>query len=186
MATSTYILNNGPASRESTRLDLQHVFFSELTGELLPRSILDHLSMLSSPRIADIGTGTGAWLLELATRLPLTSQLDGFDIDTEKYPTRQELPDNVSLEFGNALEPFPEKHCGSYDFVHVRLMMYALKKDQWEAVARNLKTLLKPGGWLLWEETGYTSWVSLPPSKAINAILDFDIRFAKKAGRDIT
>jgi hypothetical protein len=47
-------------------------------------------------------------------------------------------------------------------------MMYALKKDQWEAMAWNLRILLKPGGWLLWEETGYTSWVSLPLSKAIN------------------
>jgi SAM-dependent methyltransferase len=130
---------------------MQHVFFSELTGELLPRSILDHLSTLSSPRIADVGTGTGAWLLDLATRLPPTSQLTGFDIDTEKYPARQELPDNVSLEPGNVLEPFPETHCGAYDVVHVRLLMYALKKDQWETAARNLKTLLKPGGWLFWE-----------------------------------
>jgi SAM-dependent methyltransferase len=186
MASSTYILGNGPVSDERARLDHQHTFFRKLVGGLLPRSISGYLATVSSPKVADVGTGTGSWLLDLATHLPPSSRFCGFDIDTAKYPSQQELPENVSLEFGNALESFPEQHRGLYDLVHVRLMMYALKKDEWEAMGRNLATLLKPNGWLLWEETGYISWVSLPPSKAFNDILDLDIRFAQKIGRDIT
>lgn len=186
MATSTYILGSGPISDETVRLDTQHVYFRKLTRGLLPKDISDHVSKLPSPRIADVGTGTGVWLRDLATHLPSTSRLYGFDIDTEKFPSPETLPANMTFQSLDALKPLPEEHVGSYDVVHARLFMYALKKGEWEVVARNLAGLLKPGGWLLWEETGYPSWVSLPPSPAINAILDYDIRFAKEIGRDIT
>ena len=186
MASLTYTLGSGPPSRESKRLDIQHVFWGKLTGSLLPRSISDHLSTIAAPRVADIGTGTASWLVDLGTQLPPTSSLNGFDMNAETFPPAEKLPSNLTLQVANALEPFPEEHLGSYDLVHARLLMYGLKKDEWAVVARNLVTLLKPGGWLLWEETGYTSWVSLPPSKAINAVLEHDVAFAKKLGRDIT
>lgn len=186
MTSHTYLLGSGPASRESGRLDFQHVFWGKLTGGLLPKSISNHLSTIASPRIADIGTGTASWLVDLGTQLPPASTLHGFDINAATFPPAETLPPNVSLQEANAVEPFPEEHLGSYDLVHARLLMYGIKKDQWELVAKNLASLLKPGGWLLWEETGYSSWVSLPPSRAINAVLELDVAFAKKAGRDIT
>ena len=186
MAPSTYILGTGPISDETARLDVQHVFFRKLTHGLLPRDISDHVSSLSSPRIADVGTGTGVWLRDIATELPPVSELHGFDIDTSKFPAPEALPANITLRHLDAMKPIPEEYLGSYDVVHARLLMYALKKGEWEVMAGNLAALLRPGGWLLWEETGYSSWVSLPPSPGINAILDYDIRFAKQMGRDIT
>lgn len=189
MAQPTYILGDGgPVSDEITRLDFQHFFFfRKLTGDrLLPKSISEHLSTLPAPGVADVGTGTGGWLADLARQLPPTSSLYGFDIDTDKFVPADKLPSNITLEAGNALEPLPEEHHGKYDVVHARLLMYALKKDDWEIVARNMFTLLKPGGWLLWEETGYPSWIALPPSKGFTDFLEVDIAFAKKVGRDIT
>jgi hypothetical protein len=59
--------------------------------------------------------------------LPPSAHLEGFDINTDTCPAAQDLPDNVNLGIGNALEPFPEEHRSSYDLVHVRLMMYALR-----------------------------------------------------------
>ena len=185
-SSSYYILGSGPISDETARLDFQHAFFRKITRGLLPKDISNTLSTLTSPRIADVGTGTATWLFDLASQLPPTSELYGFDVDTGKFPSAGKLPANVTLQQVDAKSPFPREHLGLYDLVHVRLLMYALKKDEWEAMARNLGKLLKPGGWLLWEETGYVSWVSLPPSPAINAILDYDIRFAEKVGRDIT
>ncbi|PKS09839.1 hypothetical protein jhhlp_004462 [Lomentospora prolificans] len=187
MATpDTYLLGDGPAPNETARLDFQHSWFRKLTRNLLPKPISDYLSTVPSPKIADIGTGTGIWLVDLWSQLPPTSVLHGFDIDTAKFPSPDRLPANVKLQQANTLKPFAEERLGAYDLVHVRLLMYGLKKDEWEIVARNLLTLLKPGGWILWEETGYISWVSLPPSRALSEILDYDIRFAQQVGRDIT
>lgn len=189
MAQPTYILGDGgPVSDEVTRLDFQHFFFfRKLVGDkLLPKHISEHLSTLPSPSIADVGTGTGAWLADLARDLSPTSSFYGFDIDASKFAPAENLPSNIKLETGNALEPPPEQHHGKYDVVHVRLLKYALKKDDWEIVARNVFALLKPGGWILWEETGYPSWNMLPPSKSFADFMVVDLEFAKKVGRDIT
>lgn len=189
MAQPTYILgDSGPVSDEVARLDFQHFsFFRKLAGDkLLPKHISEYLSTLPSPSVADVGTGTGAWLVDLARELPPTSSLYGFDIDTNKFAPADTLPSNVTLAAGDALEPPPEEHRGKYDVVHARLFIYALRKEDWDVMARNMLALLKPGGWILWEETGYPSWVALPPSKGFTDFLEVDIAFGKKVGRDIT
>jgi hypothetical protein len=157
-----------------------------MTDTLLPASISKHLSTIPSPRIADVATGTAVWLNAVSKTLPPTAQLDGYDFDTSKFPPASALPANVNLSFGNVLEPFPAELLGTYDLVHVRLLMYGLQSHEWEIAARNLAALVKPEGYLLWEETGYTSWVTLPPSKAWYELLDYDIRFAMESGRDVT
>lgn len=182
----TYLLGSGPPSRESGRLDVQHVFFGKITGELVPKSISSHLGTVASPRIADIGTGTAVWLIDIGSQLPPTSHLAGFDITEDTFPPADKRPENLTLHKHNAVEPFPEEHLGKYDLVHARALMYGLKKDEWVVVARNMAGLLKPGGWLLWEDTGYTSWVCLPPLPGITEALAVDIEFAKKLGRDVT
>ena len=51
-----------------------------------------------SPVIADVGTGTGIWLLDLAESLPQSTELWGFDIDLSQTPPREWLPENVHME----------------------------------------------------------------------------------------
>src|SRR5690606_36035991 len=134
---------------------------------------MGHIVKLTSPRIADVGTGTAIWLVDLASRLAPTLALQGFDIDTARFPSAEKLRLGVKLQQLDAKEPFPSEHLGSYDVVHAGFFIYGLSNDEWKPMTRNLITTLKPGGWILWEETGYSSWVTLPPSPAINIILDY-------------
>lgn len=182
----TYLLGSGPPSKEAGRLDDQHAFLGKFSGGLVPTDISTHLATIPTPRIADVGTGTAAWLIDIATQLPPTSVLAGFDVTRDTLPPPDSRPANFTFYNHNATEPFPEEHVGTYDLVHVRFLMYALKKHEWAVVAQNLYALLKPGGRLLWEETGYVSWVAIPPHPAVTEAMTVDCAFAEKLGRDVT
>lgn len=183
-----YTLNNSGAGAkaEEDRLNFQHNVFLRMTkGRLLPKHIFD--SLPPNPRIADVGTGTGTWLNELSSRLP-QARLEGFDMTPEHFPPKEKLRGNVTLHdySQNVLDPFPKEFLGQYDIVHVRLLMYGLKANEWDKAFANVAALLKPGGWLHWEETGYISWVAIPPSRGLYDLLALDMEFAKRQGRDVT
>ena len=76
-------------------------------------------------RVADVGTGTGIWLLELAQTLgPDVVQLDGFDISAEQFPHPGALPPHVQLRTADATADEPPEDCrGLYDVVHTRLLL---------------------------------------------------------------
>ncbi|KAJ5657895.1 uncharacterized protein N7484_001544 [Penicillium longicatenatum] len=101
-------------------------------------------------RIADVGTGTGIWLSDLADALPKTCQLDGFDLSDAMFPSKDALPDNITFHHQNLLVPFPDEYLEKYDVVNVRVMVVALSSNEWEPAVRNMMTLLKPGGYLQW------------------------------------
>ncbi|RFU29636.1 hypothetical protein B7463_g6716, partial [Scytalidium lignicola] len=84
---------------ELGRLDAQHLLWKLHTGYTLNPKI----SVTTDTRIAEIGTGTGLWLLDLAENLPSSVQLDGYDISDSQYPSQAFLPNNVSL---NVLDAF--------------------------------------------------------------------------------
>lgn len=112
-----------------------------------------------SPRIADMGTGTARFLLRLQPTYP-DAKLEGFDISSTLFPSS--LPDNVTLSEQDIKQPFPEHMHGKYDLVHVRMLVAAMLPGDWEPVVRNLTGLLKPGGYLQWEECDFvsTQWTS--------------------------
>ena len=103
-------------------------------------------------RIADVGTGTAIWAIDLASKSPSTYQFDGFDISDAQYPSQENLPKNVRLHVADAKQPFPEHFRGQFDAIHLRLLVCALEKDEWESVTKNILDLLKPGGAIQWEE----------------------------------
>lgn len=187
-ASSVYTLNTGAKGVEEDRLDQQHkAVFRPTTKTLLPDFVSQHLSSLSRPAaVADVATGTGVWLKSLAAELPPDARLDGYDFDTSKYPPPESLPSNVQLKYGDGLEPFPEEVLGQYDLVHVRLLMYGLKAPQWEDMAANLRTLLRPGGYLLWEDVGYPSWNCMPMTDNFKKWISVEVRYATAVGRDPT
>ncbi|KAL4811078.1 S-adenosyl-L-methionine-dependent methyltransferase [Aspergillus unguis] len=130
---------------ESERLERQFKAWQANIGYLLHPAIVQHGHM----RIADVGTGTGIWLRELANVLPASSQLDGFDLSDSMF-SRDNLQGNIKFYHQNFLEPFPEEFLGKYDVVNVRVMVVALSSYEWEPAVRNLMTLLRPGGYLQW------------------------------------
>ncbi|KAI1185702.1 S-adenosyl-L-methionine-dependent methyltransferase [Nemania serpens] len=126
---------------------------------LLPRDIKEDLESRPSPRIADVCTGTGIWAISAAEAMP-NAQVYGFDIDVSKFSMN--LPLIVQLHYGNVFEPFPSELLGTFDVIHARFLVSLLKKEDWVPVARNFMSLLRPGGWILWEDSGPFEFRVLP------------------------
>ncbi|KAL8931777.1 MAG: hypothetical protein Q9211_006737, partial [Gyalolechia sp. 1 TL-2023] len=99
--------------------------------------IPDHLS------IAEIGTGTGVWLLDLAKNLHAPVKLGGFDTDISLAPPPQWLPDNITIE---ALDDYankvPEHLIQAYDIVHVANIASTIKDNNPGAVIKNVMAML--------------------------------------------
>ncbi|KAF5026510.1 hypothetical protein F66182_1370 [Fusarium sp. NRRL 66182] len=184
---SIYTLNNGEKGVEEDRLLYQHNVFLRITKTMVPKNIKCHLESLGrAPRIADVGTGTGIWLRDFASEFSSDARLDGYDLDESKFLSSTVLPPNVRLSSGDLLKPFPQELQGQYDLVHARLLMIALKADEWEVAAQNLKRLVKPGGYILWEELGFPKFTAVPITEAIQKWNSIDVRHGISVGRDVT
>ncbi|KAM0193370.1 hypothetical protein ACHAPI_007682 [Fusarium lateritium] len=185
--TPIYTLNTGRKGVEEYRLSYQHNCWWSMTKTLIPANIKSHIESLGRPpAVADVGTGTGIWLRDFAAEIDKASRLDGFDIDNSKFIPPEDLPSNVKLSFGDVFKPIPDELVGKYDLVHVRLLMVALKAGDWGPVARNLMSLLRPGGYILWDETGFTKFNATPITEAYQKWISTDVRYALSVGRDVT
>lgn len=129
----------------------QHHITTATLGFLLHPHIPPPPTDTSTPyKIADIGTGTGIFLLDLAPTLPPTTQLIGFDISPSAFPPAGSRSPNITFLVHDMLAPFPPAHLATYDVVTARFLSSAIPRAAWERTIRNLVTLLKPGGWLQW------------------------------------
>lgn len=129
-------------------------------GFLLDPTILQsfHNRSVAAPRIADIACGTGAYLADLSAEFAHSHEnaaLDGFDISSALFRPQDRLPSDVHLHVHDVKQPFPSELHNRYDAVHVRLLVAAMDKDDWEVVTRNVLALLKPGGAIQWEEANF-------------------------------
>ena len=107
----------------------------------------------SAPAIADVGTGTGIWILHAAREYGADGYYHGFDLSDEQFISHYNLPSHVKLHGGiDMKKSFPDEYHGKFDVVHVRLLVLAMAKDDWANCVINLRTLLKPGGYIQWEE----------------------------------
>ncbi|KAK4208417.1 S-adenosyl-L-methionine-dependent methyltransferase [Rhypophila decipiens] len=182
----------------SIRLNLQNYLWGDSLGYTIHPDIKEDLGLVSQPdkklRIADIGTGTGIWIINLAQELGIGKetgaksniQLDGFDIDIVQCPQPEWLPDNIKFHTWNAFEEPEPDMVGQYDLVHVRLFGINVKNPEHGVeVISNLKKLLKPGGWIQWEEVRSSAskvHKSNPSvqAPATDALLDFLLRESRK------
>ncbi|BCR92568.1 putative LaeA-like methyltransferase [Aspergillus chevalieri] len=160
-------------AEESARLNSQHVFLLEVYGNNLIHPSIPKENIQS---VADIATGTGIWLRDAATVLGMQNRnpsspyyLHGFDISSVQFqPVATQTNAEIYLSLQNCLKPFPPEHHGRYDFVHVRLLIGALRKGEYELAIKNIFDILKPGGYFQWEEANAHSITSditpQPPS----------------------
>ncbi|KAF1956046.1 hypothetical protein CC80DRAFT_492947 [Byssothecium circinans] len=140
-----YILGRNFAS--SSRLNLSHFLWKQTLGFNI------HASIPTSGfrRIADVATGTAIWPLDVASELP-SAEVDGFDIALDQCPAKDLLPRIRRLEKWNLFDEPNESMLGRYDIVHVRLVIFVVRNHDPRDIIRNLMKLLKPGGWLQWDE----------------------------------
>ncbi|KAL9103071.1 MAG: hypothetical protein Q9187_009049, partial [Circinaria calcarea] len=140
------------------RLNLQHFFWKDQLGYNLHPSI-----PTSNPeiKIADVGTGTGIWLLELARDLSSSAQLDGFDIDLSQSPPKEWLPKNVNMYKLDVFGELPDDFVGKYDVIHARLFLLVVQNNDPMPILKNFIRMLnsltketpaEPGGYIQWGE----------------------------------
>ena len=146
---------------EADRLNAQHKLFVSKTGLLHPE-----IPRRPDFKVADIGTGTGAFLLDMASQ-SAKGQYRGFDISSAHFPSPEALAKGVDISFlkQNILEPFPSEFNGYFDIAHLRLLILALASPpQWADAITNVLPILKPGGWVQWVEIDIRSCRVVPVS----------------------
>ncbi|OKL61172.1 hypothetical protein UA08_03251 [Talaromyces atroroseus] len=131
----------------SVRLDLQHYLWKEtLRYDLHPRAGADSSSV--GLRIADVGTGTGIFILSLARRLPPSCSFVGFDISDAQFPISESIPKNVSFRVANAMTEPPHDLQSQFDIVHLRLFVCVVENnDPLPALNFCLKLLMLRRAW---------------------------------------
>lgn len=65
---------------------------------------------------------------------PSKRRFDGFDISTAQFPKDGKCNHVVH----DILKSFPPQYHGLFDLVHVRLLLFALKREQFEPAVKNL------------------------------------------------
>ncbi|OJJ66202.1 hypothetical protein ASPBRDRAFT_49098 [Aspergillus brasiliensis CBS 101740] len=151
---TTYFLRRDRS--EAVRLDAQHLLWQLHTGYLLHPEIPRKDGMA----IADLGAGTGIWALELAPQLPQNARIVAYDIADTHFPAKEYWPANVSFGQLDSLSPeIPESLVGKFDVVHLRMWAFIIRDNDPSALIRHASRLLKPGGYLQWEDARFGSIV---------------------------
>jgi hypothetical protein len=163
-------------SAESVRLNNQHTVHKKNVGYLIHPRVAAALPL--DAHIGEVGTGTGIWLLEVASEDPDASsrRYTGLDLSLAQFP--EQCPEHVSFEFINILEPVSDKWKAQFDYLHLRLLICGLSREDWQTAAANLRQLLKPGGWLQWEEGDFASM------QVLQNVPSASTKFSKQLVRD--
>ena len=144
-----YILDRDRSHAAASRLNLQYYLWKDTLKFNIHSSILP--SLPRNEVIADVASGSGMWLIDVSRQLP-EAQLDGFDNVLRQVPHQDWLPSNVKVRYWNILEDLPDDLVGKYDYVHSRLLVLIVENKNPGAIIRNLHKMLKPGGYLQWDE----------------------------------
>ncbi|KAL8686241.1 MAG: hypothetical protein Q9218_007247, partial [Villophora microphyllina] len=157
-------------------LDAQHNFMRNVSG-----GRLTHPSIPSNviQSVADVATGTGIWLQELVADSAYSGRVNGsergfvgFDISPQQFPSTNDHPPNVTFVVHDMTETFPSEYHEKFDLVNVRFVSYVVEAVEVEKVVWNTLQLLKPGGYLQWQEGDACDSWSTPETPATLAIVN--------------
>ncbi|CAO1604435.1 hypothetical protein XANCAGTX0491_007992 [Xanthoria calcicola] len=128
-------------------------------------------------RIADVATGTAIWAVEICQDFPST-QIDGFDIDLQQCPPPEWLPHNVKVRVWDIYTNLAPELEGLYDVVHIRLLLLVVRDNDQRPILKNALRMLKPGGYLQWDELDPWAAFTVTASKQMmdEAVNDFQNR----------
>lgn len=107
--------------------------------------------------------GLRIWLLDVATTVPKSVQLHGFDISDGQHPAKEYLPDNVRLGVFDALaDDIPEHLRGVYDVVHLRFFALIVRNNNVQPLIRNaLRMLSMTLSYLCWTSDMYSTVLTM-------------------------
>ena len=126
--------------QETDRLDAQHSLLKQFCDGRLLHPVIP-LNRVQTA-IADVGTGTGVWIRDVAKSFggPAKPRLVGFDISSAQFAS-----DASDIEFvvHDILKPFPPEYHGKFDLVHVRLLVCALRQESLQEAVKNIIAILR-------------------------------------------
>ncbi|KAL9117371.1 MAG: hypothetical protein Q9187_006092 [Circinaria calcarea] len=174
-------------SQESKRLNAQHDYMVALSqGHLTHPSI----PLQGLKTVADVAIGTGIWLKQLAASPAFARQPDGerttfvgFDISPQQFLPTDELPSNVCFKVHDFLKPFPVEYHEKFDLVNVRLLSYVIRAVDLETVVQHILQILRPGGFLQWQECDAGDSWTKPETSMATATINYVI--SEKAARGL-
>ncbi|KAI1353472.1 S-adenosyl-L-methionine-dependent methyltransferase [Xylaria sp. FL0043] len=140
---ATYWLAPSRNYRTSARLYFQHMLCQNTLGFLLENHIEQAIPRANTSvlQVADLACGNGVWLVDLCGELAkkcISAKLDGFDINEILFPAPALLP--------------PPELIGIYDVVHIRAFTSMILNAETTSLLSTVLAMLKPGGWIQWEE----------------------------------
>jgi SAM-dependent methyltransferase len=139
----------------SARLHLQHAVFVAGLGYLLHPDVPIGPTSL----VAEVATGTGIFALALADAHP-SARIEASDISLAQVPAKHWWPANATFSVLDVLrdlnDPLPPALIEHYDVLCLRHFVSLLPDDPRPLIAR-LLTMLKPGGYLHWQEWDLTT-----------------------------
>lgn len=101
-----------------------------------------HDRLSSGALVLDIGCGTGTWVVEMANEFP-SSHFTGIDI-APVFP-REAKPENVQFVEANLLDGLPYND-NTFDYVHMRFLITAFSKQEWERALKEIVRVTKTNG----------------------------------------
>lgn len=127
---------------EQLRLTGSHFAAKEVFEGNFQPEVENYISFQKGIDCLDIGCGPGTFLMDMASEYP-NSNFVGVDI-AAMVNVNFKLP-NVSFALGNVVEGlnFPDN---SFDYIHLRVFVNALRKEEWPIALKEIHRLLKPGG----------------------------------------
>ncbi|KAL4864417.1 hypothetical protein BDV12DRAFT_176182 [Aspergillus spectabilis] len=164
---SSYLLN-AVEINETQRLDIQH----RMNIHMMHQQLLHPVIPKNLERIADVATGNATWLLDLiksrkgaSESSNIKTRYTGFDRSPDLFPRQDTTSSVADIDFAlhDFFKPFPEEHLGKYDLVHARHLSLAVPVTELSVAVKQLTSLLKPGGYIQWEEYDYQDQLDACP-----------------------
>lgn len=129
---------------EHRRLDGQHQAVTTMLGGPFPANsgvekVLSQRNDGCNPRVLDIGTGSGAWAIDVALQYPNAEVLG---LDLAPVNPSSTAPSNCRFETGDASAGL--KKYGRFDIIHARSVLQGVK--DYPALCADIAEVLNPQG----------------------------------------
>lgn len=116
-----------------------------------------------------------------------TAELYGFDIQPAHFSARRNIPPNVQLVQGDVLsKDLVGELTNSFDVVHLRAFGSLIKNSDCSPILEAVRTLLKPGGYLQWEEADSSAMTAIAADGGLagscNMLLNILLQGGKATG----
>ncbi|CAO3686066.1 unnamed protein product [Rhizopus stolonifer] len=134
---------------EQQRLTVQHLALKELYDGNVLSSIRNSLDFEKGISILDVGCGSGIWIMDMITEYPHCTYQGCDIVDTTNKVLKIS---QFTFNYGNVFKGLPYAD-NTFDYVNMRLLIFALRKKEWPQAIKELVRVTKPKGMIQLTET---------------------------------